>query len=706
MKDELDKVPAKTSERIPLGSSRDEEDIDDVEKSDGIQTFQSKRKNRTFLVYCLLGVVFLFSSLVYFIIRKHLTTNFHAFLKDDLPNDVVTLMEKNISACDDFYLYSCGQWLKNTEIPSEKSSVSVTFSTISDKNEEILQDVIDENWPLIGEFYQSCMNVTLLNETGAKPLKETLDKISKVQTKKELFYLAGEISIIGPNFLTAIYIYADSKDATRNVIYAGQDGLSLPDPQYYLDPKKWTTYQNDFKEFITKIFVLAEWNQTEAEYRTQVVLDFEKRLASIYVPKEELKDPIKTYNPMSIKDASKKYPYLLGDFIEGAGIAKILQNKSNSLVLKTPSFFEKVEKLVAETSVSSLQILLEYQYIRTVSTILSEPFVDASFQFFNKKLSGQKQRSPRWKVCVGRVKKYFQNLMGKYFFLKKFDGKSEETAQEMVEAIESAMKSRLEKSAVWLDDSTRNHALNKLEMVSNLIGHSHKKESFPFVLKKDDLFENIQTLMRYHYNQAIKKLGKEVDRSEWHMNAADVNAYYSPSANQMVFPAGILQPPFFDAKRHPAQNFGSIGTVIGHELTHGFDNQGRYYDGKGNVSPWWSNHTEEEFKKKSQCLVKQYGSFIVKSVTSLKPLGHVNGNYTLGENIADNGGLKLSFDAYRDYMKSHSLPSANFHERLFFISFAQAFCRKSTYAALEVILLLFTIFFCNITTYCFEFSGV
>ncbi|RLN83333.1 hypothetical protein BBJ28_00021621 [Nothophytophthora sp. Chile5] len=622
---------------------------------------------------------------------------------DLLPSDVAKHVDRSVDPCDDFYAFSCGQWLERAKIPDDKASVYLSFTTVGDENERVLRDVLQQDWPLVGELYASCMNFSNSSSTTADAastavLAPTLQAISATKSKKELFVLAGKLSQTGPDFLTGIGVYADAREATKYALYASQAGLTLPDPQYYLDRDQFDTVSDALHAYVVELFVLAGWASDAAASHAAAVIAFEQLLAPLFVPKEELQDPVASYNRMSVAQAATKYPLLFAQYLNGTGLLTGLTARKADVIVETPTFFQQTEALVTADSVTleTLQSVLSYQYLSSWAPALSEPFVQASFAFFARTLRGQQARAPRWKVCLSRVTGSFPDLMGKYFALLRFDEASEELANRLVTQLQTALRQNLAR-VDWLDGSTRQAALEKLGQMSNLIGHSTRAEHFPFELNRDaPLAENLRIVKQFNFERVVKRIGETVDRSEWLMTSAAVNAYYQPTGNQIVFPAGILQPPFFARGRHAARNFGAIGSVIGHELTHGFDDSGRFYAGDGNLADWWSNATVKEFTQRTQCLVDQYAAYpAVSAFDKSKVLGHINGNFTLGENIADNGGVKLAFAAYQAYVQElgqrseadvanqaeRDLP-ARAADKLFFLSFAQAFCAKSSDASM------------------------
>ncbi|CAI5719136.1 hypothetical protein KXD40_006719 [Peronospora effusa] len=626
-----------------------------------------------------------------------------------LPNDVISHLDTDVDPCDDLYAFSCGSWQKNVEIPEDKSSVSLSFSTVNDKNEKVLKDVMQQGWPLMGELYDSCMNFNnksskTANDASFKVLSPVLEQIAATKSKKELFQLAGVLYKTGTSFVTGLGVDADAREATVYVLSASQTGLSLPDRQYYLDRKKFDSISDAFHAYVVELFVLVGWESHAAALQASTVIGFEQTLAPLFVPKEKLEDPVATYNRMSVTQAADRYPLVFSQFLKGTGLLRNLTDQNADVIVQTPEFFNRVEKLVTGDSVTleTLKAVLMYQFVSDKAAILSEPFIQAKFSFFARTVSGQKKRSPRWKVCLHHVTDSFPDLMGKYFALRQFDKASEQLASQLVAQIQASMQKNF-KQVDWLDRPTRQAAVEKLGNMTNLIGYSTLSEHFPYELRGDALLaDNMRIIKEHQFIRDSGKIGGPVNRNKWAMTGAEANAYYQPKANQIVFPAGILQSPFFAFEHHPARNFGSIGSIIGHELTHGFDASGRYYAGDGNLRNWWSNDTANKFSQRADCLVKQYDSFAVTSDADQDMvLGHVNGNYTLSENIADNGGLKLAFNAYQTYMTKQarklskvsedeateltssmsqvgrSLP-ADVADRLFFISFAQTFCGKSS----------------------------
>jgi putative endopeptidase len=706
--EEFNKMEIKMSDDMPLNGSPSVTTTAGGHSILGdVPAFQklSQQKRRQYTLAAMAAAAFLFVLVVVLIVGKNGDSGkSRGGAKDDTstsdwndyPASVRQMVDREVDPCHDFYQYACGKWLVNTDIPGDRTAILASFSTIHDQNELVLKAIMQENFPYLSELYGSCMNTTRIDAVGVEPLRGYLTKIANVKDRVELFRLAGELSKLGPDFLTGLGVQADAKDATVYMLYASQTGLSLPNPTYYSDTKRWSSLVGPYEEFITTVFTLAGFNASDAAANRKLIIDFEQQLAKLFVDKEELMDPLKTYNPVKLADAMASYPLLIGAYLNGTSILKtIAQNpkippgkaQASLVSVKTPTFFAQVEKLVAATPVTTLRVMLAYHLLRDVAPNLSEPFVAAAFEFFSKRINGQKQRSPRWKVCLQRVTKHFPRLLGKYFFIKKFDGESEMIAKTMVDNIEASMTTMLQ-DAPWLDSGTKHAALEKMKMIANLIGHSAQDEHFPFVLSEDAYWANLETVNQYTFNRSVSRIATTVDRGEWFMPASEVNAYYSAETNQIVFPAGILQAPFFDKKAHPSQNYGGIGAVIGHEITHGFDDSGRYFDGNGNLVDWWNDKTDNAFRERTKCLVDQYSNFqVVSALDETAVLGNVNGNFTVGENIADNGGVKVAFQALKRYLwdrdeaeelRETASLSREAAEKLYFLSFAQVFCAKAT----------------------------
>uniref|UniRef100_A0AAV1TL33 Endothelin-converting enzyme 1 n=1 Tax=Peronospora matthiolae TaxID=2874970 RepID=A0AAV1TL33_9STRA len=628
-----------------------------------------------------------------------------------LPHDILSHVDTQVDPCDDLYAFSCGSWLKQARIPDGESRVSLTNDPMRDDNEKVLQEVMQQGWPLLGELYDSCMNFSNTssateNAASVAFLMPAIKQIAATTSKSELFQLAGKLSITGPNFLTWLYVMADSRDATVDALHASQTGLSLPSPEYYLDPKEFASVSAAFHAYIVELFSLVGWDSHNAASQASSVIAFEQILAPLYVPEEKLQDPVATYNRMSVAQAAEEYPLLVAQVMRGMGVLEKLVAQNAYVVVTTLAYYKRVEELVTGDSVTldTLKAMLTYQYVSAQAKFLSEPFAQASFSFLEQTLKGEKSRGPRWKVCQKQVTDTLPDLVGKYYALLRFDKDSERIANELVMQIRASVEEDLT-NVDWLDGPTRQIALEKLGKMTTLIGYSNRSDHFPYKLHGDaPLAENLRIINEHVSDQTVDRIGRPVDRSNWDGSGAALDVYYQPTANLVGVPAGYFQPPNFTPGQQSVRNFGTCGSFIGHEITHHFDAEGKSYDKDGTLGNWWSNFTATEFSQRADCFVKQYSEFpVMSSEDPNKVLGHVNGELTLSENIADNGGLKLSFHAYQTYVAkqakepskineggatsvSRSQPEpalpADVADKLFFISFAQSWCSKRSDAAI------------------------
>jgi predicted metalloendopeptidase len=601
------------------------------------------------------------------------------------PSSVMDLIDESVDPCEDFYQYACGTWIKNTDIPDNKSSVSYSFDTIGDRNDLVVQEIMKAGWPIVTELYESCMDVDTLNALGNEPLQPLLSKILAVTTTEELFTVAGEVFLTGPALITDMSVDPDVKNASINVLSIRVASLTLSS-SYYVDNDTFSGLEPAYRDYISTVMELAGYspdcNSTEIADR---VINVELQLIEMQKEVSEsvdTDDPDATYNPITLGEAMEAYPWSVGLYIDGMGVLEDSELTNDTVIIfQSLDYFDVVEEWLDTADLESLKTYLAFRLVDMKVEYFSEDFYDAFFVFYATVLLGQEEKSSRESICADRVSAKLPDLISRYYVAENFDSKSKEDMNYLIESIETAMTNRLEE-VDWLDDATFDEAETKLEKVINFIGYEPQNVSYPYVLTSDAFFENREKIALATFDAAFKKIGRPAVRDEMEMNANEVNAFYYPSKNAMVFLAGILQSPFYNHSSHPAQNFGAIGMVVGHELTHGFDSNGRLFDGDGNQRDWWTNETSDQFDTRAQCLRDQYSGFEVLGEDGTS-LGYVDGNLTITENIADNGGLGLAYDAYQTYKQDpttftdssgSSGVSDEEADKLFFVSFAQNWC--------------------------------
>jgi len=590
-------------------------------------------------------------------------------------------MDTKVDPCQDFYRYACGGWLAHTRRPADHPVWARSFSTVQEENREIVRKVLedaaahpgtDPDRARVGHYYASCMDTSRIDAAGAKPLAPYLAEIDRVHDLATLFATAGTLDRLGVRTLFRMSTRADSKNPRQNIAQFSQGGLGLPDRDYYVsqDPKKQAILEK-YPGHVAEMLTLIGESQDAAAQHAKEIVAFETRLAEASKPRAELRDPDKNYHKIDRAGLEKLSPRLPWKaFFDATGYPAI-----EEINVRTPEFFEQLDAILADTSPAALREYLRWHLVHEAAPFLSEPFVEADFDFFDKRLSGQETIEPRWERCVDFTNRALGEAVGKVYIQQKFPGSSKATAQEMVRDIEAAFGSSLP-GLDWMDAATREKAKEKVAALASMIGYPDTWRDYSsMTIVPDDFFANVEAASRFDFDRQAKKIGHPVDRSEWHMSPQTVNAYNNPPQNQIVFPAGILQPPFFDKDFPAAMNYGGIGAVVGHELTHGFDDQGRKFDAEGSLREWWSPAVAAKFEARAQCVRDQYSSYQVE------PGVHVNGKLTAGENIADIGGLKEAYLAFQSYQERHGekreIPELT-NDQLFFVAYAQNWCSLVT----------------------------
>jgi predicted metalloendopeptidase len=595
-------------------------------------------------------------------------------------------LDRTMDPCQDFFQFACGNWVAKTEIPADKPLWMRSFLAIEDTNQAYLKTALEKSItqkgskdPVekkIGAFYGACMDEKAVDAAGTKALKPLLGAINKVKDQKSLVAAVTELHKHQLWVLFDLSSLQDSKDATQVIAGMDQNGLGLPDRDYYFidekkspeEQEKAKKLQESYKAYMTKVLTLGGMKQAEAETATADIFALETEIAKISMTRVQRRDPNATYNRIEregLKKATPSFPW--DDYFKNLGSPSL-----TTITVSSVKYFEGLEALFAATDAKVWREYLTFHLLAQTSGALSKPFVDAGFEFA-KSLTGQSELPPRWKRCVESTDGALGELIGQSFVKDKFAGDSKTAAEEMVKTISSAFGENLS-TLDWMDETTKIKAREKLTKMAYLIGYPSKWKNYDFKIDAKNYAANVLASQAFELKRNLAKVGKPVDREEWYMTPPTVNAYYDPQVNQMVFPAGILQPPFYSVSYTIPVNLGAIGMVVGHELTHGFDDQGAQFDADGNLKDWWSGPVKEKFQAKTKCVVDQYAQY--ETVPGVK----LNGELTQGENIADIGGLKMAFRAYRMMRQgARKVQEADgfSEDQQFFLSFAQGWCAKS-----------------------------
>lgn len=555
-------------------------------------------------------------------------------------------MDTTVHPGDNFFQYANGTWVKNSVIPDDQSGWG-SFFTLYDENLKKMRTILDElsaktdhkagsNEQKVGDFYASGMDTAAIEKAGYEPLKPMLTKIDAVKDYKELINLLASSYAEGDGDLLGIYIGADERNSSKNILSLYQTGLTLPEKDYYTKTDAPTVEKRQkLVEHITNLFVLTGVDKTLAAQQAAAVLKLETAIAVSHLAPVELRDPIKNYNKMSVGDLEKISPNISWT----SSLAK-MGIQTDSINVAQPAYYKTLSALLASQPIEVWKSKVKFDYISSNASLLSKAFVDERFAF-NRLFSGAKTQEDRWKKMVSRTDDGLKDLLGQIFVQKYFPAEAKKRMDELVNNLQIAFDKRIAQLD-WMSDTTKQKAKEKLAAIMKKIGYPDQWKSYDDVnISRNDFYGNMRSIAKHDYKESIAKIGKPVDKTEWGMTAPTVNAYYNPTFNEIVFPAGILQFPFFELKADDAINYGAIGMVIGHEMTHGFDDQGRQYDAQGNLTDWWTKTDAEKFTTKAKGVIEQYNAYTV--LDSL----HVNGELTLGENLADIGGLAIAFDAFK-----------------------------------------------------------
>jgi len=586
----------------------------------------------------------------------------------------INAMDRSIDPCVDFFAYSCGGWIKNNPIPADQSSWD-TYSKMEDENKTQLRGILEAaSAPdpgrnavnqKIGDYYASCMDEKGIEEKGAEPLKPQFDRIAGIGSKSELADVAS--SMATDNVLFHFESIQDYRDASQVVANADQGGLGLPDRDYYLKTdEKSEALRKKYVAHVQKMFELLGDKSEAAAAEAQTVMRIETALAKGSMTRVERRDPKALDHKLTRDDLQKISP----EFQWETYFTKVGLPKLASLNVAVPDFFKTLNEEIGKDSLEDWKTYLRWHLLHANAAQLSSPFLNENFAFYGKTLQGQQELKPRWKRCTEYVDDYLGEALGQAYVAKYFPPQAKEQALTIVNQIRAAMEQDI-KSLAWMSPATRQQALGKLHAMANKIGYPDKWRDYSKLeIVRGDNLGNVTRSREFEFNRQLAKIGKPVDKGEWDMTAPTVNAYYNPQMNDINFPAGVLQPPAFDPNSDAAPNYGDTGGTVGHELTHGFDDEGRQFDAQGNLRDWWTPEDGKEFEKRASCISDQYSRYVI--VDDVK----INGKLTLGEDVADLGGLMLAYMAWKEDTKNQKLESIEglTPEQRFFVGYGQSWC--------------------------------
>jgi len=586
-------------------------------------------------------------------------------------------MDASVDPCVDFYAYSCGGWLRKNPIPPDESSWGV-YSKLQDENWLVLHDILETAaqpasnrnalTQKIGDYYAACMDQKTIDAAGFQPLNDQLSRIAGLQSKNEIPGLAA--AMVDDDVLFDFRSDQDFKDSSQVIAEVDQGGIGLPDRDFYLlRDAKTKELRKAYRAHVQQMFALLGDSPRTAGGEAKVVLRIETALAKAYMNRVDRRDPRKIYNKMTSANLQALSP----SFDWDAYFAGFSLPAPASVNVTNPAFFQTMNAELNKESLASWKSYLRWRLINANAAHLSAPFVNADFDFYGKTLQGAREIEPRWKRCVEYVDSDLGEALGQAYVDRSFSPQAKERALKMVEQIESAMQRDIA-SLPWMTAATKQQALEKLHAMANKIGYPDKWRDYSaLAISRDDELGNVLRAREFEFRRQLAKIGKPVDLGEWSMTPPTVTAYYDGLLNDINFPAGILQPPLFDPNSDDAPNYGDTGGTIGHELTHGFDDEGRKFDAQGNLRDWWTPEDAQQFEKRASCIADQYSQYI--AVDHIK----INGKLTLGEDVADLGGLILAYMAWQDQTSGEPLDSIDGFtpEQRFFIGYGQSWCTNT-----------------------------
>jgi putative endopeptidase len=589
-----------------------------------------------------------------------------------VPRFSLAYMDRSVDPGTDFYHYAAGNWLRQNPIPADKSRWG-GFSELQERNWFLLHQILDAATnsaysnsivQKVGDFYRSALDTQHREELGLKPLRDDLDRIDRLNSTSNLLELLSDFHARGINGIFSDGVGPDEKNSRVYAFELEQGGLGLPDRDYYLKDD-FSKQRMAYSNHVVKMFQLLGEREGDAKLHTATVLDLETALAKISKARVDLRDPVANYHKMTVADVASNYPnLLLNTYLASSGLADM-----PDLIVGQPEFLAGADKLLRERPLDDWKVYLRWHLLHAAAPFLNDAAETETFAFYGTVLSGQPSMEPRWQRAARVIDGGIGEALGQLYVEKNFPPAARARMNELVENLKAVFADRLRK-VDWMTEPTRARALAKFARFTQKIGHPDKFRDYSsVVIRRDDYLGNVFRANAFESRREIARVGKPVDRNEWHMTPPTVNAYFNATMNEIVFPAGILQPPFFDATMDDAVNYGAIGVVIGHEITHGYDDQGRKFDADGNLHDWWTDADATNFEARAQKVVDQYNGY------EALPGMHINGRLTLGENIADLGGASVAYEAMERALAKDPSKRINVDgftpEQRFFLSLAQ-----------------------------------